>query len=655
MKLGRGLRWKTAIILFGASTVTLTVFYVASRFLLLQGFVRVEEEIVQNDVRRALGALERQIEALRDRTVDWAYWDDTYTFAESKDDKYIEENLTDEQMSSYLSALNYVLFFNKNHELTFCKGFDQQNKVERVLPADLLAQLKKDSPLVAHPKDDSVLSGLLMLDEGPIAIASCPILKTDISGPMNGTLIFASQFDQAKIDDLSKTLRTTISVYRPGDPALPRDVRAILGHLDAPGRIAVQFLDADRVAAYTLLSDVLGKPILVLRSDRIRDVFHQGLRSLRYFGLCTLVAGVIQGVLILLLMGRIVLNPVARLTSGLRRVEVTSDLSLRMPMVGKDELADLGGGINRMLEALQMAQDAVRFNEARLRGIVENAVDAVITSDERGTIQSVNKAAEQIFGYKETELIGRNVSILMPEPYRSQHAGYMEAYLRTGERRLLGMGRDLLAQKKDGTVFSAYVALSEVCVADQRVFTGLIRDVTERKRYEEYLTHAATHDPLTGLVNRRVFGEQIDVAINSSKRHGHALCLCMMDVDHFKEVNDRYGHGAGDDVLQWLGEAIRQDIRREDIGARFGGDEFCICFTHTSSLEAYHSLERLRNSLEAHIFRQDSDHPFVVTLSIGLADLLTQDTDSKALLDAADRSLYLAKERGRNRIVTNEQ
>ena len=129
-------------------------------------------------------------------------------------------------------------------------------------------------------------------------------------------------------------------------------------------------------------------------------------------------------------------------------------------------------------------QAALRDREARLHAILETAVEGIITIDERGIIESLNAAAETIFGYSADEIIGRNVKVLMPAPYRQQHDGYLSNYLRTGHARIIGIGREVVGQRKDGTVFPMELSVSEVKLEERRLFTGFVRDITERKRLE---------------------------------------------------------------------------------------------------------------------------------------------------------------------------
>jgi PAS domain S-box-containing protein len=135
----------------------------------------------------------------------------------------------------------------------------------------------------------------------------------------------------------------------------------------------------------------------------------------------------------------------------------------------------------------QPAEQALRDSEARTHAILATAVDAVVVIDEHGIVETFNAAAERMFGFTAEEITGRNVNLLMPEPYRGEHDGYMANYLRTGVKKIIGIGREVAGRRKDGTVFPVDLAVSEARLGERRVFVGIVRDLTERKRVEEAL------------------------------------------------------------------------------------------------------------------------------------------------------------------------
>ena len=149
----------------------------------------------------------------------------------------------------------------------------------------------------------------------------------------------------------------------------------------------------------------------------------------------------------------------------------------------RDITAVIEGTLVDITERKQ-AEEALRESEARLRAIVDTAVDAIITIDEKGCIESFNAAAERIFGYQADEVVGQNVNILMPPPYHQEHDGYLQRYLETGTKKIIGIGREVVGLRKDGSTFPMDLSVSEVHLSGRRLFTGLIRDITRRRQLE---------------------------------------------------------------------------------------------------------------------------------------------------------------------------
>lgn len=176
----------------------------------------------------------------------------------------------------------------------------------------------------------------------------------------------------------------------------------------------------------------------------------------------------------------------------------------------------------------------------------------------------------------------------------------------------------------------------------ERALVELRRRVRELERQNEALRHEALHDALTGLPNRRALEESLQAAVGAARRHGHALTVCMLDLDGFKLLNDLRGHLAGDAVLARVGATLREELRVEDVAARLGGDEFCLAFPHTAASAALAVVERVRARLAA-------AGPPRVTATFGLAELDPEHQDATALLEAADLALYRAKRGGKNR------
>lgn len=187
--------------------------------------------------------------------------------------------------------------------------------------------------------------------------------------------------------------------------------------------------------------------------------------------------------------------PIERLTSAAREL-AGGNRNQHIPLSGFDELRQLSMAFNNMSESLQAQENELINAMVLTQGIVNTAADAIITIDDMGSIESINKAACKTFGYEEEEVLGKNVSMLMPSPYHEEHDGYLARYRQSGEKRIIGTSREVKALRKDGLTFPVELAISEVQMGNRRVFTGIVRDISERKEAETAITRLLRQNQL---------------------------------------------------------------------------------------------------------------------------------------------------------------
>jgi len=197
------------------------------------------------------------------------------------------------------------------------------------------------------------------------------------------------------------------------------------------------------------------------------------------------------------------------------------------------------------------------------------------------------------------------------------------------------------------------VSIAPVTVLQRRMAVLTFEDITARRQLEQALLHQATHDPLTGLDNRREMYTRLEQELARARRYGEPLAVVMLDIDHFKAVNDHYGHQAGDAVLQELAQRLLQQARKADLVARYGGEEFLLILPRTDLAAAGVFAERLRERIAGRPFGTPAGE-LSIQVSIGVAAYPDQAADSDSLIRAADTALYSAKQQGRNRVVTGD-
>lgn len=285
---------------------------------------------------------------------------------------------------------------------------------------------------------------------------------------------------------------------------------------------------------------------------------------------------------------------------------------------------------------------ALAESEARYRLVADNVTDAMLTLDPDGTIRFASEATRELGFFAPVSLIGRNALSLVIEEDRERVRAIHLAALRRPEESFTVEYR---IRKADRAI--AWFETNTRAVAGEGGEIGavvsVVREIGVRKAREAELQRQATTDPLTGLLNRGAIRARIDAAAAAD----HPAILAMLDLDHFKRINDTSGHETGDAVLLAFADLLHDSVRPGDSVGRIGGEEFAIVFANLSPAQAHAACERLRAALAAIPLAMGAEGPIFVTASIGLADL----SGSAAMaVRAADAALYAAKARGRDRI-----
>jgi diguanylate cyclase (GGDEF)-like protein len=213
-------------------------------------------------------------------------------------------------------------------------------------------------------------------------------------------------------------------------------------------------------------------------------------------------------------------------------------------------------------------------------------------------------------------------------------------------------GEVVLMRRKDGEEFWALLSARAIDFEGAPALLAGISDITPQKKLEERLRDLAMHDELTGLYNRRHFIEIAEAELGRVRRTNGSLCLAMVDIDHFKRVNDFFGHAVGDLALKELASAMRETLRGSDVPARLGGEEFVVLLNDTGLDGAVTVTERLRERIGRSEVRAGQDRVARFTISAGVAELVGGET-LDSLLARADEALYRAKAEGRNRTLSS--
>ena len=513
------LRRKTLLIV-GAVLIALNVvLYATSSVLLLRNVHKLEESYVRQDIEHVEQAIETEFASLSTIAQDYAEWDDTYNFVDHPNQDYIQSNFVNTTFA-YLH-LNLMVLFDNAHRIVFAKGFDPNTGRPTPIPQEALEFFApasgQSSPLTAHDTLQDEHEGIVSIGPELMLLVSRPIVTSDAHGPIRGTLAVGRYLDRTRLETLEESTQLSlklISIYE----AIPEDFARALAVLknsstssfiqalqrDESGDLRIP-KPADRIfrrpllsssdtpiehiAGYTLIRDLDGQPAALIRVDSPREIDRQGRASVSYFTLTLAIVGALFSGLMLLIVERLVISPVAILSRDVERVGELADLTMRIEATGKDELAQLANAINNMLAALDRAQVEREDTQQRYQLMAENATDLIARQTPNGRFLYASPASKPLLGYAPDELVGCEMSDLVePSDWQNVKRALFPLFPDLGGA--LGATVSYQIRHRDGHY--VWFETTSRAIRDPKTkrvleVIAVSRDITERKQAEQEL------------------------------------------------------------------------------------------------------------------------------------------------------------------------
>lgn len=311
------------------------------------------------------------------------------------------------------------------------------------------------------------------------------------------------------------------------------------------------------------------------------------------------------------------------------------------PLWSEGEPPDYTLAVIRDITARKGAEESLAFATR----VFANSIEGIVVTDARGDILQVNPAFTAITGYAASEAIGQNPRVLKSDKHPPEfYQGMWRQLLDTGQ-----WAGEIWNRRKSGEAYPEWLTISAVKDPQGKItnFVSIFHDISELKRQQEALEHQAQHDALTGLPNRVLINDRLEMALVHMERRDSKVALLYLDLDNFKHINDAFGHTAGDDLLIEIARRLSRLLRTEDTMARLGGDEFLILLGAVEHIDAVSLVAvRLIDSLQQPFYHGETE--YFVTASVGITIAPEDGSDAVTLVKNADIAMYRAKSLGRN-------
>ncbi|MDD1669920.1 MAG: PAS domain S-box protein [Methanomicrobiales archaeon] len=484
------LRRKLLIIVGVTLVGTLIAFYAVTHGVVLGAFVSLEERNTQQNMNRFSNLLAEDLSSLDAIVRAWGPRDDTYTFLRDRNPQYIEKNFGPETFSR--GRINFIVFLNTSGGIFYARAFDLATGQEGSLPRNIADMVAGNDILWNFTLNNESRSGFLLLPEGPVMVASAPVTTKDYDSARKGFLIVGRFLDEGEIRRIAELTNQEVTIYRQSGPKSPVDVKAAQAELDRNRSILIKPDSASTIAGYSHIRDLYGNAILIIKTRLPREIYSQGEATLGFFTVLYVALVVIFAIVFLYLLDRSLLSPISRLSSDVKKIGVTRDLSARLK-VGKegDEVTNLQENINMTLAALEKAQVRLQKSEEKNRALLSAIPDFMCQVKREGIHEEWNAGtAAELGSLALHELLGKDLGEI-EETFQVTPQGGQAGEEKEGQAG--DTSRVFIFEYRTKGKGSVRFYEMRLVVSGDDEALAMARDITDRKKSEEELERYRAH------------------------------------------------------------------------------------------------------------------------------------------------------------------
>ncbi|GFZ33014.1 signaling protein [Clostridium zeae] len=613
----------------------IAILYIFSKNNLLEQYNDIEILRVEDNVKKVVKYINRDIENINSVVLDYSLWDDTYNFMNDHNEEYIDSNFRDLTIFNRLK-ISFLMFIDKNGKIIYSENVNEEDSFNN-LQKDEAEELAAQVSVLSKLKDKKEVKGIIQLKNKTLIVSANNIRKSDGTGDSRGIYVNVRFLDKIELDELNTNLGFKVE-------SLPYSYSEISSSDRNVDDVYVKIQNRDVISGYGVIKDLFGKSVILLKLDSDRVGLKEALKNVNYFITVLILTVFIFYGAVILLINLLVVRRIIDINNTINKVETEEDLSVNLSVAGFDEIAELSVNFNKMFKRLKKSRDEIIESERKYHLLFSNMAESFaynkIVTDKDGrpidfTILEVNDVFLKVANIEHEAIINKQITELIPS-LKTKNKEVIDTFARIA---LSGTSERLEEVFIDE--FNSWYSIIAYGT-ESGYFAFILSDITEKKKAQEKILRLAYKDDLTGFPNRKGIIESIKRAMKEKQR---IFAILFIDLDDFKSINDSLGHIAGDFVLMQVSSRLNT-LKNENITiGRLGGDEFIIL---QENIETIAEAESLAESIK-HIFRQGfmyRGNELHVQASIGISMYPNDGTKVAALMKSSDIAMYAAKKNG---------
>lgn len=645
-------RKKVFAIILVLLLISIIVICIISKVRILGDIKHQENEITTHRVNHINFLINNEMENLSSITSDWSAWDDTLQFVRDNNSRYIQSNFNDATFNNL--KINTLIILDRNNKIRYSDFYDTENKKTIETPKELLNYINDKKKILFSNNVHATVSGIIFINGRAMMLSARPITDSEYKAPSSGTVVVGKYLNYNLVSEIEKITDSKLSIekinkYRVSDKLIiVNDGDLTFSNEDD---IVIERKSKSQIVAYSIIKGIDGTPEFIMKVDDERAIYNQQIKSLSVLILLFISSTSIIWLLCIKLLKVFVIIPVESLSKEVSKINLSNNNITRVSIVGKDEISELGTEINNMLEKIEMNNKKVIESEKQLKLVLEGANAGFWDWDLENNIFNANEKFLGILGYETGDL--PQTSEFWQKVIHEEEFEYWKSFFYNSLLEALDMNMiELRLMTKQGEykwILNQCKVVKYNKYGQPKRMTGIVTDISEKKKYEEELKYLTYYDKLTGIFNRGYYEFILEKMNNKGKL---PISIIMGDLNGLKITNDTFGHEEGDKLLKKTADILKKICDGNSVISRYGGDEFIILLEKVNAEEADKICLKIKDECQ-----KKRIGSIYLNIALGYSTKVNKDQDINEVIKEAEEMMYrnklLEDRSARNSIISS--